>query len=258
MHWGAVAVSDKSSAELFDRLLSAQLAFASAPSIGALTDVCRQLSLDLGFRHFVYALRVPTNFANARLIILDGYPPEWVQRYFACAYHDHDPVMAYCSNQVVPICWSDLTQSLSGPSRHMMADAAAHGLVDGVTAPVHSPQGELGVFSLASDASPEEARRVAVSALPWVAMLAGHLHEAVRRVSGLLQQPTPDLSPRELECLRWAADGKTSSEIAQLLGMSERTVNFHLQNAVHKLDVANRQHAVVKAAATGLIQPKPF
>lgn len=74
--WGGVAVSDKSSAELFDRLLLAQQAFATAPSIGALTDVCRQLSLDLGFRHFVYALRVPTNFANARLIILDGYPPE--------------------------------------------------------------------------------------------------------------------------------------------------------------------------------------
>lgn len=249
---------DKPSDALFERLLTAQQAFAAAPSIGGLTDVCCELSLELGFRHFVYALRVPTNFANARLIILDGYPPEWVQRYFACSYHDHDPVMAYCSNQVVPICWSDLTHALSGPSRHMMADAAAHGLVDGVTAPVHSPQGELGVFSLASDAAPEEARRVALSALPWVAMLAGHLHEAVRRVSGLRQQQTPDLSPRELECLRWAADGKTSGEIAQLLGMSERTVNFHLQNAVQKLDVANRQQAVVRAAATGLIQPKPF
>jgi DNA-binding CsgD family transcriptional regulator len=88
--------------------------------------------------------------------------------------------------------------------------------------------------------------------------LAGNLHEAVRRVTGLLEPTRPDLSSREGECLRWAADGKTSGEIAQILGISEGTVNFHLNNAMQKLDVISRQHAIGKAALQGLIQPKPF
>lgn len=64
---------------------------------------------------------------------LRRYPSEWVQHCFACSRHD--PVMAYCANQVVPICWSDLAHSLLAPSRQVMADAASHGLVAGLIQP---------------------------------------------------------------------------------------------------------------------------
>lgn len=57
------------------------------------------------------------------------------------------------------------------------------------------------------------------------------------------------LAQRETETLTWAARGKTSAEIAQILGLSERTVDFH------KPGVANRTQAVAKAAAGQLIEP---
>jgi DNA-binding NarL/FixJ family response regulator len=63
------------------------------------------------------------------------------------------------------------------------------------------------------------------------------------------------LNDREAETLTWAARGKTSSEIATILGLSKRTVDFHIDNARDKLGVATRIQAAVKAAASGLIAP---
>lgn len=64
-----------------------------------------------------------------------------------------------------------------------------------------------------------------------------------------------DLSDRELECLTWSARGKTSSEIAQIIDTSKRNVDFHIENACRKLNVATRIQAVVRAVSGRLIDP---
>ncbi|ROT46630.1 helix-turn-helix transcriptional regulator [Pusillimonas sp. NJUB218] len=63
----------------------------------------------------------------------------------------------------------------------------------------------------------------------------------------------PHLTPREVECLRWAAIGKTSAEIGAILGLTERTANFHIKNACTKLDVCNRQAAITHALRAGYL-----
>ncbi len=62
------------------------------------------------------------------------------------------------------------------------------------------------------------------------------------------------LSGRELQCLNWVATGKTSWETAAILGLSERTVNFHIKNACRKLNVYSRQAGVTQALRLGLLQ----
>jgi DNA-binding response OmpR family regulator len=64
-----------------------------------------------------------------------------------------------------------------------------------------------------------------------------------------------DLNDREVETLTWAARGKTSAEIAQILGLTKRTVDFHIDNARVKLGAANRIEAAIKAASGHLIEP---
>jgi DNA-binding response OmpR family regulator len=64
-----------------------------------------------------------------------------------------------------------------------------------------------------------------------------------------------DLNDREVETLTWAARGKTSAEIAQILGLSKRTVDFHIDNARTKLGAATRVEAAIKAATGKLIEP---
>jgi DNA-binding response OmpR family regulator len=64
-----------------------------------------------------------------------------------------------------------------------------------------------------------------------------------------------DLAEREVETLTWAARGKTSAEIATILGLSKRTVDFHINNARGKLGVITRTQAVMKACSGQLISP---
>ena len=63
------------------------------------------------------------------------------------------------------------------------------------------------------------------------------------------------LSDREIEALTWVARGKTSAQIADLLGLSKRTVDFHLDSARIKLDATTRTQAAIKAALGKLIEP---
>jgi DNA-binding CsgD family transcriptional regulator len=64
---------------------------------------------------------------------------------------------------------------------------------------------------------------------------------------------TCHLSPRELTVLLWMKEGKTNWEIAQILGLSERTVRFHVGGIFEKLDVTSRTQAVARALGAGLI-----
>ncbi len=68
----------------------------------------------------------------------------------------------------------------------------------------------------------------------------------------MIQTP---LTGRELQCLAWVSRGKTSWETATILGLSERTVNFHLCNASRKLNVYGRQACVARAIHLGLLEP---
>lgn len=64
-----------------------------------------------------------------------------------------------------------------------------------------------------------------------------------------------ELNDREIEVLTWVARGKTSTQIARELGLSKRTVDFHIDNARIKLHAATRTEVAIKAAASGLIEP---
>lgn len=79
------------------------------------------------------------------------------------------------------------------------------------------------------------------------------------RLAGVVRNIAPptrnDLSGREREMLTWAARGKTSAEIAMILKLSKRTVDFHLDNARVKLGAMTRIEAVIRAAIAGLIEP---
>jgi DNA-binding response OmpR family regulator len=68
--------------------------------------------------------------------------------------------------------------------------------------------------------------------------------------------PNPvDLNEREVEALTWTARGKTSAEIAQILNLTKRTIDFHIDNARIKLGAATRIQAAIKATSGRLIEP---
>jgi len=64
----------------------------------------------------------------------------------------------------------------------------------------------------------------------------------------------PNLSKREKEVLTWSKRGKSSWEISAILNISERTVNFHVNNIMQKLNAVSRTQAVAVAIERGLIK----
>ncbi len=67
--------------------------------------------------------------------------------------------------------------------------------------------------------------------------------------------PDNRLTPRQLEVLRWTANGNTASEIAEILGISTRTVHFHASEAMYRLSCRSKLQAVLKAVELGLLEP---
>jgi DNA-binding CsgD family transcriptional regulator len=67
--------------------------------------------------------------------------------------------------------------------------------------------------------------------------------------------PGPNLTPRERECLKWVAAGKTDWEISQILNISEQTAHGYVQNALIKLGARTRAQAVAQALLSAQLPP---
>ena len=83
------------------------------------------------------------------------------------------------------------------------------------------------------------------------------LHQALIRVVASLEarrwMPDPGFTPREREVLKWVKDGKTAWDISQILSISERTVKFHVQNIMRKVNATNKAQAVAICVENGFI-----
>lgn len=235
-------------------------AASRASDVEAIHDVCADLCAECDFEQFIYAASIPTSFVKPSLIIISGYPKEWRDHYNQEHYMAVDPTVFYCSHNILPLNWTQLAGDVpEDPKlRRFMDEARDFGLNSGVSFPIHTAQGDSAMFSLASSAHHRMSQPRIVTAMPYGQLFTAHLHEAVRRVFAdeLLPITRVDLTQREQECLLWVTEGKTTWETSQILNISERTVTFHLQNAVDKLGVVNRQQAVARAVALGVIRPQ--
>ncbi|MEZ5736063.1 MAG: LuxR C-terminal-related transcriptional regulator [Novosphingobium sp.] len=122
--------------------------------------------------------------------------------------------------------------------------------------PVHLSFGQIGAVSF----NPLDRDQVDLEQafLEWSDALGVYARTFIAtyvQVMGTLQALPPEsrLSKREVECLRWAAIGKTDLEISMIIGRSRATVRFHIHNAATKLNAVNRSQTVFKAAQLGYI-----
>jgi DNA-binding CsgD family transcriptional regulator len=128
-----------------------------------------------------------------------------------------------------------------------------YGVGAAIVCPVYLPGGVIGAVIWATpDAD--------VDVVSTFAAHAGELHlMALRFVATYedavhgVDEPPARLTRREIQCLKWAAAGKTDAEIGELVAISVPTVRFHVTNAARKLRVAGRSQAVQRAATLGYI-----
>jgi DNA-binding CsgD family transcriptional regulator len=182
------------------------------------------------------------------------YSRGWQTRYFLQDYVHVDPVIARGRNALLPFDWETLA-SEDPIVQAFFADAAKHGVGrNGLSIPVRNREGVRALVSFTSDHSKTEWDRYKRTNMVKLQRLSALIDSAA---DVDVKPPSPiTLSEREEQCLIWAARGKTSREIAEVMNLGFGSVNARLDTARNKLHCMNLSHAIAVAVATGVIPAK--
>jgi LuxR family transcriptional regulator, quorum-sensing system regulator CinR len=205
----------------------------------------------LNVDHLVYHSSKMGASPSADPYIRLTYPASWIKRYLQMGYVDVDPVIREGFLRTLPFHWSELKIQTPAEAA-FLADALAHGVGPcGMSVPVQSKHGHRGLFSVSFSRSQDEWNDFVRTTQPALVQIANRVH---RRVIGeVFGEDRPHLTTRELECLRWIALGKDTSDIAIILSISPHTARDYLKSARFKLDCVTSAQAVSKAVKLGLL-----
>lgn len=198
-----------------------------------------------GFSAFAISQYVTRDGLEQVDLLLSGLPDGFGQRFITLNYGATNPISRRARQSDEAFFWHDVVyDKAANPEGHrVMEDAERSGLTDGYCVPVHLPEGGRGLVSFLGGHVPlDDDARLALQAVSF----AAHSQVHHLRVPDL-GKAVARLTAREREVLRWTAAGKTADASAEILGISVRTVEYHLLNAARKLNTANRTHTVVEA-----------
>jgi LuxR family transcriptional regulator, quorum-sensing system regulator BjaR1 len=215
--------------------------------------VCAQLLKTVsrfGLQH-ILAGTIPRPHATQKQqeanVLMHDWPQEWWDRYFSRGYLFVDPAIKRVLNDTRPFLWSDLNPMCrdNPAATRVMMEASEFRLRNGFTISLMTLDGTTAGFSFAGEKLdlPPESHGM-------LQLLATY---ALGRTLILEEPPVVQLTPRERDVLRWAAEGKTDWEIGTILHVSEHTTDKMLRSVRNKLLASNRGHAIAKAIRYGII-----
>jgi DNA-binding CsgD family transcriptional regulator len=179
---------------------------------------------------------------------------EWGKRYLAEQLQRDDPTIQAIFAADRPFTWTEVrARTRDARALRVFEEADKTGGREGLVIPIHGALGEVSAMILVTDT-----HRIDVADRPTLHLL-GTVYATVGRTLTELHHDQPAASPltrREGECLAWVARGKTDWAIGRILGISERTVESHVNSARLKTGADTRAHATMEAWRRGwLVHP---
>jgi DNA-binding CsgD family transcriptional regulator len=184
-------------------------------------------------------------------VINVSYSNDWLYTYGKQGYAAVDPVLQSLLSTFQTQIWEQTYKQTSSPKQcEFIEEARSYGLTSGLTTGLLERNRRFTSFFSFAGGEQSDAHRYK----GLVEYLVPYLH---RVLMANTQTPLPNrvkgLSPRETTVLMWMKEGKTNWEISRILGVSERTVRFHVEGIFFKLDVSSRTQAVAFAMEQGLV-----
>jgi LuxR family transcriptional activator of conjugal transfer of Ti plasmids len=219
----------------------------------AFVRVGRRFSEQLGFRWFAY-LRASDGEAS----IVSSYPVAWTRHYVERRYHQVDPVVQRACRERVVFDWSGRANGRLGKpvQRRFFDEAARFGIKVGLTVPILGGFGRAAAFTLASDEHAISVGSAPADLKDMIRLIGFYFHAfASARLSSCPRAASSKrlLTQRQQQCLDWVAKGKTMGDIAVVLGISARTVSYHLENARIRLGASSLAQCIGEAFRRGLL-----
>lgn len=229
--------------------------FRSANDLQTLEQLCRSICEKLGFQYFLYGSQIPISLVKPREIILTNYPGAWWERYLDQDYRSRDPVLAHCDRSISPLLW-DQIPDLNKFGKKFFSEASECGLPSGLTVILRGSRFDVALLSVVCTEEATKANQVYREHMAETQLLLNFLHDNIVRILALAGElPTFELTSRQRECLLWAAEGKDTHSISEILRISSDTVSFHFKEIAERLNTSNRAHSVTRAVTFGLIEP---
>lgn len=207
-----------------------------------LANVLADLTRETQFDYFCLCLSLRRGMQQTELMLLTQTPDQWQDKYAENATIQNDPIFFRAQCQSSPIQWHKYMQDKEFHDELSIWHES--GMEQGIAFPLHGPNGFGGYFSL----SRKQQNTLNLRGSFHLICLCQYILEQAFQI---FSPEKTGFSNREKECLFWVSEGKTSWEIAQILGITERTVNFHLNNAIRKSGCKNRYQTVAKSIITG-------
>ena len=227
---------------------------SNADTSAELIQILDSLSLSAGFSQYRLGLMLPTqHLGRPHLLIFSSCNPDWIENYRRNGLASKDPILYLAMQQNTPIVWDAIEEYNELPigAQMVMDTAKEFGLMNGISFPLRGPRGEFGVLSFITEQADTNMEKHKAHLL----LMANMVLDAALRITYDRKDRAP-LTDREIECLFWCGEGKTSSDTAMILGIEETTVNYHLAKAIRKLGATNRSNAILIAGMAGLLQPQ--
>lgn len=236
--------------------IQTQTLLAEIPTLQTQFDIFRLLKriCDLfSFRAFI-VMHVPEQLGSgiAAHSVITNWPTEMISGYDQLELLKYSPVISTVRNSTRPLVTSldDRTKASPEPVRQASEELFRRfGFLMGAAIPVHDMNGRRAMISFHGDRPPP-----CHTEMLELNMLCIHVYEQLAKLAHVDVKDVSPLTDRETDCLAWTAEGKTSGEIASILGLSEHTVNHYLNRAAKKLGTVNRTQAVAKALRRGWIK----
>jgi LuxR family transcriptional regulator len=233
-----------------------------AGSLERCLDLLLEAVIPFGFSSVIYDYAPVPVAHDGRMIrpnLLDtrNVPPDFIALWCDHEYFRIDPVQQTCIDCNLPFIWSFqgkndhlLERPMTREHQPVIAYLKDTHLSCGATVPIHSGDGSLATVTAIRIGAEPGFDRIARRDLATLSFLAHFLHETALRSfdEETRRCRAVALSAREIECLRWAARGKTAEDIAEILNRAPATICLHLNNAQHKLGAQNRAQAIARAA----------
>lgn len=184
--------------------------------------------------------------------VITNWPTEMIGGYDRLGLLKSSPVISSVRGSTRPLVISLADRTTASPEDVKAPSEALFrkfGFLMCVALPVHDATGRRAIITFHGD-RPAPCH----TELLELNMLCIHVYEQLSRIAHVDSKNVSPLTERETDCLSWTAEGKTSSDIAGILGLSEHTVNHYLNRAAKKLGTVNRTQAVAKALRRGWIR----
>ncbi len=221
---------------------------------GEIAEVSRRFVRPMGLEH-VACVNLPPGGENAGgahgsiEVHFSTFPGEWLSRTATCEVVENDPILAEARADGRSFTWREAWSRCQGPAAAARAALARGlGLEDGLAIP-------LGRTAFATPVVLAAGRHPTLDAgaRSAVILASSAIYRRIAALDAIRYRPGTRLTERERQCLSWAAAGKSDWEIGQIIALSAKTVNYHIENAKRKSGVQTRVQAIVEALRSGLI-----